>query len=135
MQQLLFDTIEQQQKWKNFELYDKEHPEVWIEFKRITLGLIYSGIKHYGAKAIFEIIRYHRTVLKKGYDKYKVNNNYTSEYARKFAMCYPQYSNFFEFRKSLSDAKYCMEAGNESYRNRHRKKRGSSPDERASGDC
>ena len=81
----------------DFELYDKEHPDIWQNFEKITLNLVRHGSKHYGSRAIFEIIRYHR-FIEKG-DDYKVNNNYTKNYALKFMREYPQHDGFFETRE------------------------------------
>jgi hypothetical protein len=46
-----------------------------------------------------EVIRFH--VSMDNGEGVKINNNYTSDYARKFIKKYPQYSNFFEFRTLL----------------------------------
>ena len=40
--------------------YEKDHPWIWREFEAIALGFIKRGITHYGAKTIFEIIRFHK---------------------------------------------------------------------------
>ena len=40
----------------DFEKYDRQHPDIWTEFEKITMELIRAGREHYGAKAIFEII-------------------------------------------------------------------------------
>jgi len=79
--------------------YDAKHPEIWEQFKKITFDLIRRGTKHYGAKAIFEIIRYHR-IIEYGDDEFKCNNNYTAYYARKFMNIYPEHKGFFETRKA-----------------------------------
>lgn len=81
-----------------FEIFDSENPQVWIEFKRIALGLIDRGVKHFGSKAIFEIIRYFR-VMKTNDPDYKLNNNWTAHFARKFINIYPEYEGFFEVRE------------------------------------
>lgn len=83
----------------NFEQYDLGHPEIWKQFREITLNLIRLGKKHYGAKAIFEIIRYHR-FIEYGVGEFKVNNNFTAYYARKFMRVFPEHNGFFETRKA-----------------------------------
>jgi hypothetical protein len=82
--------------------YDIENPAVWQEFVTLALKLIGRGIRHYGAKAIMEVVRYHRTVESSD-PTFKIDNNYTSYYARKFAQRYPQYADFFETRRSQYD--------------------------------
>ena len=83
----------------DFEQYDLEHPEIWQQFRGITFNLINRGIKHYGSKAIFEIIRYHR-IVEHSELEFKANNNYTSYYSRKFVKLFPKHESFFEFRKA-----------------------------------
>lgn len=83
---------------KPFEQYHQEHPEIWDQFKKTTLDAIKKGFKHYSSKSIFEIIRWHKGGdIKK--DGFKVNNNYTADYARMFSGAYPQYKDFFRTRK------------------------------------
>lgn len=84
--------------------WHKKNPAVWKEFETLALQLWHKGAMHYGAKAIFEIIRYKRRVEKN--EDFKCNNNYAAYYARIFALKYPKLKNFFEFRevKGLSEA-------------------------------
>ena len=77
--------------------YDSDYPEIWLKFEEYALRLINRGTKHYGAKAIFEVIRYHTKINTN--EEFKINNNYTAYYARKFHKQYPQYDGFFETRK------------------------------------
>jgi len=80
---------------------------VWKMFEAKALKLIASGKEHWGAKAIFEVIRCERAENEGGQFKdYAVNNNYPAYYARVFALKYPQHKNFFEFRevKGLKEA-------------------------------
>lgn len=68
----------------------------------MTLETIEKGFKHYGAKGIFEIIRWHTGVAANG-DVFDVNNNYTPYYARLFESDYPEHKGFFYKRKSKFD--------------------------------
>ena len=92
----LFDKPETK---TDFEKYDTEHPEIWRQFKAITFRLINKGIKHYGAKAVFEVIRWER-IIAYSESEFKVNNNYTKDYSRKFMRLYPEHKEFFETRKA-----------------------------------
>jgi len=83
--------------------YDAENPEIWAEFESIALDLIKRGRTHYSAYAILEVIRHHTII--NGSDEFKVNNNYRSGYARKFAAKYPKYRRFFELREKQIAAK------------------------------
>jgi len=89
----LFDQLVKSKLQTAFERYDAENPQVWEQFKEIAFDLIERGRKHYGAKAIFEVIRYHRATQTNDPD-FKLNNNFTAFYARKFINLYPQYKDF-----------------------------------------
>ena len=94
--QLTFDQF-----IEGFESYHVSNPQIYIAFKKLTFQLISSGRKHYGAKAIFEVIRFNTAI--KGNDQYKVNNNYTAYYARLFMKDFPKHDGFFNLRKSKFD--------------------------------
>jgi len=79
-----------------FNEFDRENPHIYEVFKNYTRQVFESGKKHYGAKAIFERIRWHFSIEKRG--DFKVNNSYISRYARKLIAEQPQFTNFFECR-------------------------------------
>lgn len=82
------------QKFKNF---DQNHPEVYLYFKKFAKKAMTSGLKKYGAKAIFERIRWHFTIDVVSED-FKINNNYVSRYVRKLIDECPEFKSFFETR-------------------------------------
>ena len=88
---------------EKFLQYDAENPEIWSEFEARALELIRHGRTHYSAYAIMEVIRHHTII--NGNDEFKVNNNYRSGYARKFAAKYPKYRRFFELRENRRAAR------------------------------
>lgn len=94
--QLNFDEFTQQ-----FVQYHLDNPHIYQEFKKFTFKAMAKGFKHYGAKAIFEIIRFETGV--KGNDQFKVNNNYTPYFARLFEKDHPEHKDFFYKRKSKFD--------------------------------
>ncbi len=77
----------------SFKKYHESNPQVYKEFERIALQLIKRGYIRIGAKQIFEVIRYHTMI--EGNDGYKVNNNFTSDYARLFESDHPIYAGYF----------------------------------------
>jgi hypothetical protein len=85
---------------KDFDKYDKENPEVWAAFERITLRTIDKGFKHYSAKGVFELVRWHTGASAANGDGLKVNNNYTASYSRKFMEIHPLHDGFFRKRDS-----------------------------------
>lgn len=88
---------------KTFEQYDNENPTVWEAFKKTTLEAIEKGFSNYSSKSIFEIIRWHKEGDLKS-DGFKINNNYTGDYARKFMKHYPMHNNFFRTRRMKKTA-------------------------------
>lgn len=81
-----------------FAEFNAGHPEVYSSFCSIALSLIKRGHKHYSADAILHVIRFRAAIKKEVLSVYKINNNFTSRYARKFIEDYPQHSEFFETR-------------------------------------
>ncbi len=82
----------------SFAEYQEQNPDIWDKFKHFAEVTIEKGFKNYSAKGIFELIRWHTGAREaKGF---KVNNNYTAAYARKFMQEFPQYKEFFRTRGS-----------------------------------
>lgn len=87
---------------KQFETFDSENPKVWELFEKYAKQLIDKGVNHWSADNILHKIRF-ETRLETNDPNYKINNNYSAFYARKFARIYPKHKDFFEFRKSKAD--------------------------------
>ena len=69
---------------ERFEAWMGRHPDVYTEFKKIAESLLNRNRTRYGAKAIMEVLRYHRVMS--GQDEsepFKINNIYSSRIARK----------------------------------------------------
>lgn len=81
---------------ERFEQYHREHPEIYAEFERLAKQLIFAGRTHYSSDGILHIIRYNTALRGKG--DYKINNNYSPDYARMFESNYPEHEGFFEKR-------------------------------------
>lgn len=116
-------TREQEMR-EQCEAFHKKHPEVWRLFVRFTEELITAGHKHYSAKGIFERIRWEQDVAQPqwkqdGYvgsgcinggqpvsyaknQQFKLNNNYSSFYARAYMKKFPRHDGFFRTRKRKS---------------------------------
>jgi hypothetical protein len=87
------DSIQEQ-----FERFHSSHPEIYAEFCQIALSLLARGRLHYGSKAILEVIRYHRILSGKSEtEPFKVNNNYSSRYARKLMEEDERFDDFLSF--------------------------------------
>lgn len=80
-----------------FEHYDRQNPLVWEFFKQFTFEVIRAGHRRFSADSILHRIRWETTVKTTG--RFKLNNNYSADYARKFITEFPQFKGFFETRK------------------------------------
>ena len=84
-----------------FIAYHHAHPEVFAAFRTIALRLLQRGVTHYGAKAIIEVVRY-QTAIRADGEVLKVNNNFTSRYARLLMAQDSRFASFFELRELRS---------------------------------
>lgn len=86
--------------------YHKAHPKVWTLFCQFTFELIERGFKNYGAKAVMERIRWETDQANvKGMSEFKIGNNYTAFYARRFMKKNSEHDGFFRLRKQTSKNK------------------------------
>ena len=83
-----------------FEEFDIANPHVYILFKRYAhqAFLAQNGGGHFGAKAVWERLRWELNIETSSVDEFKLNNNYTAYYARKYMIQFPQASGFFRTR-------------------------------------
>lgn len=87
-----------------FAQFDREHPEVWRLFERFTLDLIARGWSHYSADAVLHRVRWETDAgAEPGSETFKINNNWTAHYARKFRRAHPAHAGFFRLRRSQAD--------------------------------
>jgi hypothetical protein len=86
-----------------FEAFHAESPQVYEYFCKFAFEAIKSGFKSYSAKGIVERIRWHVEVETQAVEEFKINNNYTAYYARKFIEDHPDHEGFFSMRKSAGD--------------------------------
>lgn len=83
---------------ENFDLFHKANPEVLRMIVRIARWLKFEkGFEHGGMKMIFERMRWLHAVKTRG-EVYKLNNNYTSHYARLVMDECPDLDGFFRTR-------------------------------------
>ena len=84
---------------ESFEEFNDEHPEVYEGFKRFALKAM-GFRKHYSADAVLHALRW-ETMIESG-EEFKINNNWSSFYARKFMKECPSYEGFFRLRTQTS---------------------------------
>ena len=82
----------------SFLRFHKANPEVYRLFCAFTKQLIGAGRRSYSADAVLHRIRWHTAVETKG-EPLKINDHYSSLYARLFMMHHGEYSGFFELRR------------------------------------
>lgn len=86
------------------EAFHKEHPEVWDLFVRFTFEMIDRGFKNYSAQhGIFARIRWEIDAGGNGTSEFKINNNHSAFYARRFMKVYPEHDGFFRLRRQVSN--------------------------------
>ena len=69
---------------------------VYEAFKRIAFRKKEQGFEHYSSDALLHIAR-HETEERHGAGCFKVNNNFSSLYARAMATKYPEFREWCEF--------------------------------------
>ncbi len=83
--------------------FHEAHPEVWDLFVRFSLEMIDRGYEQYSAQSVIERIRWEKDAGGDGTSAFKINNNYTAFYSRRFMRTYPEHEGFFRTRYQVSD--------------------------------
>ncbi len=86
---------------RKFLSYHTANPHVYILFQKYARQMLNAGRKRYSARTIIHRIRWHADLQTSG-DPFKMNNNYTSRYARKLMTDDPSFDGFFELRELKS---------------------------------
>lgn len=84
---------------EKFAEYDNANPGIYYLFKRFAKELIAAGRNKLSASLIIERIRWEVSISTKSDDVFKVSNNHTAFYARKFMSDFPQYGEIFRTRE------------------------------------
>jgi len=84
-----------------FAQYHAHNPQIYQLFKQFAFKVKNAGFKKYSARTIFHRIRWHIEVDTKG-DPFKINNNFSSRYARMLIDEFPEFEGFFELRRLKS---------------------------------
>lgn len=87
--------------------WDAANPHFWPMFERFTLELAGRGYRQLSAKLIFERIRWESMIQTRG-EEWKLNNNYTAFYARRYMQAHPEHGQMFSTR--VQHAIYITEA-------------------------
>lgn len=105
MQNNLFDyrpidykRVEGKTTQERFDSFDALNPHVYQALVRMALKMRRTGRKHYGMRALLEVLRWQWAIQTQGEDL-KLNNNYTPYYARKLMQNNPELAGFFKLRQ------------------------------------
>jgi hypothetical protein len=85
-----------QNKFKEF---DDANPQIWELFVKYTQEVISAGKKRYSSKAVFERIRWHTNIETQSDVEFKLSNNHTAYYARKYMEVFPEMEGFFKIKE------------------------------------
>lgn len=95
-----------QQKGKSidekFKEFHEKNPKVYQLFKMQVQKALQRGKKKMSSKTILGFIRWEIYLQTHSNDEFKINDAYTSRYARLFIEDHPQYENIFNLRKLRS---------------------------------
>lgn len=83
----------------DFIQFHQTHPKVYAEFVRRAREIKARGLTHYSADVILAIVRWHTDITGRDVEPFKINNNYSSRYARMLMREYPaEFAGFFSTR-------------------------------------
>lgn len=84
-----------------FNQFIAENPQVWERFRLLAVKLKAKGVERWGAKSLWEVLRWELAVESNApVSDYKLNNSYVSRMARKLMQEEPEdFAGFFETRK------------------------------------
>lgn len=99
----IFDDLdtspEQRTISERFWEFHRAHPAVYQHLRRFALEAKARGRERLGIKAIWERLRWYVAVEARDVDGFKLNNNYTSRYARLLMRQERDLEGFFETRE------------------------------------
>ena len=84
---------------ERFEVFHKDHPEVYSYLLGLCLELRGKGFKRYGIRSLWERVRWHFQVEKNLGADFKLNDHFHSRYARRIVEQHPELDGFFELRE------------------------------------
>jgi hypothetical protein len=84
---------------EKFFQYHSDNPHIFDLFLSYARQVKGAGFKHYGFHTIMHRVRWHLNIETTDPEGYKMNNNYSSRYARLLAKKNPEFKGFFRNRK------------------------------------
>jgi hypothetical protein len=87
---------------QRFESFHRANPHVYAALRALAFQMLGNGVRQYGIKGLFEILRWQFALQTKG-EPFKLCNDYTSRYARLLVKLNPELDGFFEMRGLRSE--------------------------------
>jgi hypothetical protein len=82
------------------EAFSADNPHIYIALRDLAFKLLVAGHRRWGAKALWETLRYEFAISTDAHVRdYVLNNNYTAWYARQLMANEPELADFFEIRE------------------------------------
>jgi hypothetical protein len=90
---------------RRFAKIDLDNPNIWRLFQRFTFEMIGRGFLHYSSDAVLHRVRWETDLTMKGNaaEHFKISNDFSCCYARKFRDLHPTHDKFFLLRASKVD--------------------------------
>ncbi|MBM66092.1 MAG: hypothetical protein CMH55_07655 [Myxococcales bacterium] len=88
---------------REFWAFHRANPQVYRLFCRFTREAIEAGRRHFGARMIYERIRWYTMIETRSADGFKLNDHHHPYYARLFMRDHPEYAGFFRTRKAQGE--------------------------------
>lgn len=85
-----------------FQTFDESNPHVYTALVQMARDLVNRGHRRIGMKMLFEVLRWQTAMYTTG-STFKLNNNYTSHYARVIMENEPDLRGVFELRALKDD--------------------------------
>lgn len=80
--------------------FHRANPNVYRLLRDLAFRLVVAGHRRWGAKALWETLRYELAISTNADVRdFKLNNNYTAWYARELMANEPELTDFFEIRE------------------------------------
>ena len=86
-----------------FATVDMNNPDFWRLFERFTFDMIRRGFQHYSARAVFDRVRWETATPLDDGSGFKIGNDWSPWYARKFHLLHPAHDGFFRTRIAEAD--------------------------------
>lgn len=84
---------------ERFEAFHGANPHVYAALRRMALDMAGRGVRRYGMKGLFEVLRWQFAMQTQGDAEFKLNNNYTAHYSRLLMANEPRLADFFVLRE------------------------------------